>query len=50
MIGGLAYDVDPILMWQIAGFSALVVAAISLISTTVLMIRRSGSPSVEVEL
>lgn len=36
IVGGLSYDTDPILMWQIAGFSALVVAAAYLIVTSLM--------------
>lgn len=39
LIGGLAYDVTPILMWQIAGYSALVASTIYLIGG--LALRRS---------
>lgn len=35
LIGGLAYDINPILMWQIAGFSALAVSIICLIIAAV---------------
>lgn len=32
IIGGRAYDIDPLLMWQIAGFGALLVATFCLVA------------------
>lgn len=45
MIGGLSYDITPILMWQIAGLSALAVSIISLIVIIVSHVIRSSDLS-----
>lgn len=57
IIGGLAYDADPILMWQLAGFSALIVAIVYLIVTSLMpeahptdIIERNHSGDQESEL
>jgi hypothetical protein len=44
IIGGRSYDKDPILMWQIAGFAALIVSSLYLIGTvTLFLLNRSRS-------
>lgn len=43
IVGGRSYDVTPILMWKIAGFSALAVASLSLICTLASRIARNLS-------
>lgn len=40
IIGGLSYDANPILMWKIAGFSALIVAVLYSIGTYLMPKRR----------
>jgi hypothetical protein len=51
IIGGRAYDTNPILMWQIAGYGAFAVSTLYLVGTLfVSMLKRSRSPSSEVEL
>lgn len=50
IIGGRAYDVDALLMWKIAGFSALAVSLVYLViatATTLFQSTRSRSSDVE---
>uniref|UniRef100_A0A6G1SFI0 Major facilitator superfamily associated domain-containing protein n=1 Tax=Aceria tosichella TaxID=561515 RepID=A0A6G1SFI0_9ACAR len=51
IIGGRAYDADPILMWQIAGFGAMAVSSLYLTGTVIVtMLKRSRGRTTDVEL
>lgn len=50
IIGGRAYDIDPVLMWQIAGYSALIVSTLYLIGTIISTVMRRVRRSPDIEM
>lgn len=51
LVGGRAYDTDPILMWQIAGYGALTVSSLYLVGTIiVVLLKKSRGGTTDVEL